>query len=124
MHGRTSFAAAVIAFAAIMACATPAGAASSGKVAFMAQMDIGGNGTLIQSRVPGCPTATVNSSDIVFFFKGAVGYFTGNHGFDCGGGNTFTVSFIAHHTRDSATNVGTWKVIAGTGSFAGVGGGG
>src|SRR5262249_55240111 len=124
MHGRTSFAAAVIAFAAVMASATPAGAASSEKVAFMAQMDDVGNGTLIQSTVPGCPTATVNSPDIVFFLKGAVGYVTRNPGFHCGGGDTFTVSFIAHHTRDSATNVGTRKVIAGTGSLAGVSGGG
>jgi len=125
-HTKTfgALAAALVAAGAVTASVAPAGAASSEKVAFMAQMDIGGNGTLIQSRVPGCPTATVNSSDIVFFFKGNVGHFTGNHGFDCGGGNTFTLSFIAHHTGDSPTNVGTWKVIDGTGSFAGLAGGG
>jgi len=99
-------------------------AAPSVKVAFMAQMDSVGNGTLINSGVPGCPTANVSTSDLAFFFRGGVGYFTGKHTFDCGGGNTVTVSFIAHRTSSSAANVGTWKLVDGTGSFVGVGGGG
>jgi hypothetical protein len=90
----------------------------------MAQMDSVGNGTLINSGVPGCPTANVSTSDLAFFFRGGVGYFTGKHTFDCGGGNTVTVSFIAHRTSSSAANVGTWKLVDGTGSFVGVGGGG
>ena len=118
------FVSAAFVAAAALVSAAPAGAASSVKVAFMAQMDNFGNGTLIQSTVPGCPNATVNTSDVVFFSKRGVAYFTGKHGFDCGGGNTFTVSFIAHHTKTSPTNVGTWKVIGGTGSFAGASGGG
>src|SRR5262249_41959145 len=49
LRTRWFFATAFVA-AAVLVSATPAEAASSEKVAFMAQMDIGGNGTLIQSR--------------------------------------------------------------------------
>ena len=103
--------------------ATAALAASRTQVAFTVQMS-GFGGALITSTIPNCATATVGTPEAGWFFHGQVGHFYGQHSFDCGDGNTFTVSYIAHSAGGSVTNTGTWKVIGGTGMFARLAGNG
>ena len=116
------FVAVVSALAALVA--TAAFAAPRTQVAFTVQMDNVGGGTLITSTIPNCATATVGTPEAGWFFHGKVGHFYGQHSFDCGSGNTFTVSYIAHNAGGAVTNTGTWKVVDGTGVFAGLAGNG
>ena len=113
--------ASVSALAALVASA--ALAASRTQVAFTVQMS-GFDGTLITSTIPNCATATIGTPEAEWFFHGKVGHFYGQHSFDCGDGNTFTLSYIAHSAGGAVTNTGTWKVVDGTGVFAGLAGNG
>jgi hypothetical protein len=92
-------------------------AAPATKVAFVVDQQISGAGTVLVSSIPGCPTGTV-TSDSAGFVHGAIGHFVGTHTIDCGDGNTFTLSYIAHARIGSPTDSGTWKIVAGTGAYA------
>lgn len=101
--------------------AGPASAESPEAVDFtVSETKAGGPGTLIESDIEGCSTlATVETLDPSVTTTGAVITFAGTKIVDCGEGNTFTLTFRARVTGCSSTDFGTWRLVDGTGSFAG-----
>jgi len=81
-------------------------------------------GVMIASDVPGCPNATVATSPTSATTSGPVTRFTGTKDFDCGGGNSFTLTYRASVRGCATTDSGRWKITGGTGVFAGAKGSG
>lgn len=124
-NGKTkrAFVAAAVALG-TLATATPAAAAPPIAVDFTVSesLPVGTPGDLIISDVPGCAApapASVTTLTAARTDSGPVVRFTGTKVFDCGGGNTFTLSFRAATSACEPTDSGTWKLINGTGSFEG-----
>lgn len=76
-------------------------------------------GSMISSDIPGCATATVATIGPTVSTSGKYTSFTGTKVINCGSGNTINVRFRARTLRCEATDMGTWKVTRGTGTFAG-----
>lgn len=122
----TLFAAvAVIATAFVFSQAGPASAASP-LVDFTVEetLPVGTPGSLVASDIPGCSSATVATTNATGSTKGPVTTFTADKSFDCGGGDTFTLSLVARVIGCAATDSGSWHITGGTGAFEGAHGGG
>lgn len=103
--------------------AAPATAAPPTAVDFTVDesLPLGTPGDLISSDVPGCAAgaATVATPTATRTDSGPIAQFQGTKIFDCGGGNTFTLTFRVASSECSETDSGTWKLVGGTGVFAG-----
>ncbi len=110
----------------VVSVAAPAAAAAPVFVDFTVRemLPVGTPGVLIASNVPGCASATVATVDASRTDRGRTTTFRGTKVFDCGGGDTFSLTFRAIVRGCSPIDVGTWRVTDGAGSFSGVKGGG
>lgn len=110
---------------ALMVAATPAGAAPPTAVDFTIEESLTvTTGTLYAGVIEGCDTPIVTTENFRAGGGGVVRTFAGDKVFDCGGGDSFTLSFSARVRDCSATDRGSWRVVAGTGAFAGLRGNG
>lgn len=112
-----------------LATATPASAAPPIAVDFTVSesLPVGTPGDLIVSDVPGCAApapASVTTPSATRTDSGPVVRFTGTKVVDCGGGDTFTLSFRASVSACDLTDSGRWKLVDGTGVFEGAKGNG
>lgn len=82
-----------------------------------------GNGTLVAGSVPGCSNLDVFNESGSATFAGPVSVFEGTKRFQCDEGD-FTIRYRAIVIGCAATDSGVWRVIGGTGDFAGSRGGG
>lgn len=107
------------------AFATAASATSVTRVTLVVHETLAGGGAILETTVPGCaagdPVATLEPQARLL---GQNRMFTGFKQVDCGAAGTFTFAFQAVAKACSPRDVGTWKIVGGTGSFAGVTGGG
>ena len=116
---------AVLALAALTAGVVSAEAVGAPvtSVAFVVNNQFGGPQTIVFSSIPGCPTGTVtDTSGPQAAFDGPVTLFSGTKLFDCGASGTFTLADRVHTFVCSPTDSGTWMIVAGTGTYAGIGG--
>jgi hypothetical protein len=104
-----------------VAMTSPVSAAPPTAVDFTVRESLpaGTPGVMISSDIAGCATATVATIDASRVDKGPITTFRGTKVIDCGGGDTFSLTFRARVRGCSPTDHGTWKVIAGTGAFSG-----
>lgn len=77
-------------------------------------------GSLTAGSIPGCATPVVTTTSGATSSFGATTVFRGEKSFDCGGGDGFTLRFVAAVTGCAANDGGLWRVTGGTGTFAGV----
>lgn len=108
------------------AFATPASAANSTRVILVVHEPFTGGATILETTVPGCaPGDPVTTLEPQVRQAGQNRMFTGYKQVDCGSAGTFTFSYRAvAKVECSPRDVGTWKVVGGTETFAGVTGGG
>lgn len=108
-----------------MVLAAPAGAAPPTSVDFTIEESLSvTTGTLVGDPIAGCATPIVTTENFRSGGGGSVRTFAGDKVFDCGGGDSFTLRFTARVRDCSATDRGSWRVVAGTGSFDGLRGNG
>lgn len=107
----------------MVALATPAWAAPPIAVDFTVSeaLPVGAAGDLIDSDVPGCAPAlgSVATTSATRTDTGPLTRFEGTKVIDCGGGNSFTLTFRATASGCSSTDSGIWKLVGGTGIFLG-----
>lgn len=108
------------------AFATTTSASSAIRVTLVVHETLGGGGTILQTTVPGCAAGDpVGTLDPQVRLLGQNQMFTGFKLVDCGAAGTFTFAFQAvARIACSPRDVGTWKLLGGTGDFANVTGGG
>lgn len=99
--------------------ATPASAAPPTRVDFTVSetLPIGTPGVVTDSNVPGCASGTVTTSDLEITERRSRTTFRGTKLVDCGGGDTFTMSFRATGVECRDTIRGRWRIVDGTGTF-------
>lgn len=93
-------------------------------IAIRTTMD--GVATVERITVPGCTTAATATgvlSDVVVVGTDTF-IFTGTKTVDCGTAGSFTFGFRAVRVLCEPFDTGTWTITAGTGTFAGLSGGG
>lgn len=86
---------------------------------------VDGVATVLRISVPGC-TRSATITGHVTSFEPHPDYFVigGVKNVDCGGSGSFSFSYSAVHPTCSPFDFGTWTVTGGTGTFAGLTGGG
>ena len=94
----------------VLSVAGPASAATRTSVDFTVResLPIGTPGTLIASDVPGCSNATVATVDVTSVETRRLTIFRGTKVLDCGGGDTFSLRFVAVVRGCSSSNFGVW----------------
>lgn len=110
--------------AAVVAIAAPASASASPPIAvdFTVHEALpidGTRGVMMISDVAGCGIGSTVDSTGTATFAGPVTIFEGTKVFNCDGDDTFTLTYRARVRGCSATDSGTWKIVDGTGLFAG-----
>lgn len=115
-----------VAALATAAFASPASANSVIRVTLVVHEPFGGSGAILETTVPGCAAGDpVTTLEPQARQLGQVRMFTGLKHVDCGDEGTFTFAYRAvARVACSPRDVGTWKIVDGTGTFAGVTGGG
>ncbi len=81
-------------------------------------------GTVIADTGLGCAGGTVTTGPVTERTRGEVTRFSGTKEFDCGGGDTLSISFRVRVRGCADRAVGGWRVTGGTGSFEDARGGG
>ncbi|HXJ64564.1 MAG TPA: hypothetical protein VNN79_12490 [Actinomycetota bacterium] len=99
--------------------AAPALAAPGTRVAFVVDVPFSGTETIVVSSIPGCASGTVTTTGDAAF-NGPIGRFFGTKVFDCGSSGTFTLAYNANTFFCTPTDSGTWKIVEGTGDYAGM----
>jgi hypothetical protein len=114
-----------VAVLASAAFAATASASSAIRVTLVVHETFAG-GTVLRTTVPGCAAGDrVETLDPQRRLLGQNWMFTGFKRVDCRAAGTFTFAYQAvARVACSPNDVGTWKIVGGTGSFANVTGGG
>ncbi len=107
----------------IISVAAPTSAAPPVSVDFTVHetLPLASPGDLLISNIPNCPAAlgSVISSPVTVTTTGPRTHFSGTKVFDCGNGNSFTLEYRASTSECRSTDRGKWKLIDGSGIFAG-----
>ena len=83
------------------------------------------NGVYKTGSIPNCTTPTVTTPVASVVETPTTFRFAGEKVFHCDeAGNTFTIEFSARAKKCETTDSGSWRLIAGTGDFAGATGSG
>lgn len=82
------------------------------------------SGTVIADSGLGCSGGTVTTTSNPPVERGNVTRFSGTKQFDCGSGDTLSISFRVRARGCADRAFGGWRVIGGTGSFEDARGGG
>lgn len=103
--------------------AAPASAAPPTSVDFTVNesLPLGSDGDLVSRNNLDCPISvgSVDTLTVTVTETGPLTHFRGTKVVDCGGSDSFTLTFRATSSACSSTDSGRWKVIGGTGIFAG-----
>ena len=77
-------------------------------------------GALTAGAIPGCAAPVVHTENATASTSGSTTIFRADKRFDCGGGDEFTLRLVAAVSGCATFDVGAWRAVGGTGSFAGV----
>lgn len=127
MHRVLAVLTAAVLAATLMVAAAPVGAAPPTAVDFTISetLDPLTVGVLSAGSISAdCLAPSVTTTNFRGGGGGSVQTFAGDKVFDCGDGNSFTLSFSARAIGCAATDSGSWRVVSGTGAFAGLRGNG
>ena len=81
-------------------------------------------GRIVDGSLDGCPSPVIRTVHSGASQPHGAQVFNGSKKFDCGAGNTLTVSFRVTVSDCDRANGGVWQVVRGTGIFAKAQGGG
>ncbi len=115
------------ALASALVIATPASAATTFvSLSVDESLPASTPGVIVSSSIPGCSSGTVDTVDATSRSIGRDGMqFRGTKIVNCDSGDTLTFTYVARYLScDSPIDFGRWRVSGGTGSLAGVSGGG